>query len=122
MTATPHFLFAAMAKLHHTAASANLRQNSSVSPKEASVSPLVQQQQSDLCIQKPCKESESSSPKCKSSPRFVDSVALRAEVFSPYCRMVTSGNYSTTSTHISDTMNNVKRRRKPDGNLFLSFR
>ncbi|EFO17873.1 hypothetical protein LOAG_10626 [Loa loa] len=53
MTATPHFLFAAMTKLHHPGTATNLHQNlTTVSSKEISMSPPVKDHDdSDLCVE-----------------------------------------------------------------------
>lgn len=134
MTATPHFLFAAMTKLHHaatatataTTTATNLHQNStSVSPKEVSISPPVHDRDSGLCVEQSVAELETTSLTCtsSSSPGHDDSVPI--EILSPNCRLITNDCFSNSNSHIGGTnnayINSVKRRRKPDGNFFFLF-
>ncbi|VDM93281.1 unnamed protein product [Onchocerca ochengi] len=117
MTATPHFLLAAMTKLHHTTAATNLHQNSSISSKEISLSPPIPNQESDLCVrEKSVTQMESSPVTCRSLSGHDNSVSV--EVPSPNCHITSDSCSNSSSSHIdgitSAYINNVKRRRKPD--------
>ncbi|CAG9537171.1 unnamed protein product [Cercopithifilaria johnstoni] len=125
MTATPHFLYATMTKLHHATAATNLHPNStSISSKELSISSPVQDHDSDLCVEQQVTEMQNSPLTCRSlsSSGHDDSVSIK--ISSSNCRMMTNDCYSSDS-HLSGTnnahINNAKRRRKPDGNFFFSF-
>uniref|UniRef100_A0A0R3RKJ6 Uncharacterized protein n=1 Tax=Elaeophora elaphi TaxID=1147741 RepID=A0A0R3RKJ6_9BILA len=135
MTATPHFVFAAMTKLHHAATATNLHPTStSVSPKEVSMSPPAQQDRhSGLCAEQPVPELKTASTLTCRSPSSIgnDHVAppVASKLLSPKSTydMMTSDccssgdSYRSSSSSTAAYINNVKRRRKPDGQLYLSF-
>ncbi|VDO56447.1 unnamed protein product [Onchocerca flexuosa] len=103
MTATPHFLLAAMTKLHHATTATNLHQNPSISPKEISLSPPIQNQQSDLCaLEKPIVQLESSPVTCRSLPGHDNSVPI--EVPLPNCHMTSDSYSNCSSNHIDGSL------------------
>ncbi|VBB29709.1 unnamed protein product, partial [Acanthocheilonema viteae] len=113
MTATPHFIFAAMTKLqHHAAATAtNLHPNSTtISSKEIT----MEDRNSGLCTEQSITELETSP---LSTCRSASSSLLQHDNSVSFEKVVAS-NYHMITNHLSDTnnayINNVKRRRKPD--------
>ncbi|MCP9263480.1 hypothetical protein DINM_006761 [Dirofilaria immitis] len=125
MTATPHFLLAAMTKLHHTTATAtNLHSNSSISSKEISLSPPVQDQELDLCaVDQPVVKVESSSVTSRSSSGRIDDSVISVEMSSRKCHLTSDSYNNSSGRHMDSTsnnayINNVKRRRKPDGQTY----
>ncbi|VDN94416.1 unnamed protein product [Brugia pahangi] len=130
MTATPHFLFAAMTKLHHTTNATNLHQNlpTITSSKDLSLTSTVTndpvKNDSNLCIKQPeitpltCSRSLSSSSSSSSSGND-NSIPIEVLSSSNCHKLITNDCCSKNSNRNTDEtnnayINNVKRRRKPD--------
>ncbi|EJW78144.1 hypothetical protein WUBG_10949, partial [Wuchereria bancrofti] len=121
MTATPHFLFAAMTKLHHTTSATNLHQNlPTITSKDLSLTSTVKndpvKNDSNLCMKQPeltCRSLSLSSSSGNDNSKPVEVLSSNRH------KLITNDCYNKISNrNIDETsnayINNVKRRRKPD--------